>query len=207
MSLRSEILGATGSLPRFRVLLPTGWQSFRIDDSTANLVGDKAGAVFMRGGRPDLDGQYRANLERAMRDLQAAGGLFLYLPVDTETVQPLSLVVTEISGQSGATLDGWVSDRFREGAEMLDDDGRIVFWRRRKSAGEDGVDQHESFYLTPIPESGRRRALLFSGTGLISSSDDHESEAVVNYSALFDAIVSTITWVKDEDEAAGGINA
>ena len=75
-SLRAELLGLPGGLPRFRLLLPEGWSATEITPEATEQMEQQARKVFMRAGRPDLDGVFSSTLERAMRELGRAGGRY-----------------------------------------------------------------------------------------------------------------------------------
>ena len=196
-SLRAQLLGLPGGLPRFRLLLPEGWSATEITSEATEKIEQQARQVFMRAGRPDLDGVFSSTLERAMRDLGRAGGKYAILPGagPDGVAPPLSLIVSVISGEDGAPLDDWVAARFRRGAEMLDRSGQIVFWRERSSAGEQGVEQAQSTYVAPVPETARTKALMFTGTALVEAGAPDTADMVVAGNAVFDAIVSTLSWV------------
>ncbi|MGA7147640.1 MAG: hypothetical protein WBX17_04020 [Microbacterium sp.] len=202
-SLRAELLGLPESLPRFRLLLPEGWTATEITEEAGENLEKQARQVFMRAGRPDLDGAFSSLLERAMRELGRAGGKYAILPGAGRDgiAPPLSLIVSLISGENGAPLDEWVASRFRRGAQMLDDSGQIVYWRERSSAGEAGVEQVQSTYVAPIPETARTKALMFTGTTLVETGAPDTSDSVVSGNAVFDAIVSTLSWVLVEAPA------
>jgi hypothetical protein len=203
VSLREEILGVSSVEPSFRLLLPEGWTAHRISESTADHFEARAGDVFRRAGRPDLDGAFASILRRSMRDLEKAGAEWVILPAASEErgSAPLSLIVSVISGQNGQPLDSWVAQRFREGARMLDDAGRIVTWRARKAGSEAGVEQVQSSYLIPVPETDRKKGLLLTGTVMIEAGAPDDSDAIVASSAAFDAISSTVSWVVPADVA------
>jgi len=196
-SLRAELLGLPESLPRFRLLLPAGWQSHPITAETAERFEQQARGVFMRAGRPDLDGVFTSDLQRSMRGLERTGARYVILPENRPdgVPLPLSLIVSLISGDNGVSLDDWVAARFRQGAQMLDQNGQIVFWRTRRPAGEPEVHQVQSTYVVPVPETGRNKALMFTGTGLVGSEAPEDDDMVVASNAMFDAIVSTVSWV------------
>jgi hypothetical protein len=196
-SLRAELLGLPGGLPRFRLLLPEGWSATEITPEATEQMEQQARKVFMRAGRPDLDAVFSSTLERAMRELGRAGGRYAILPGagPDGVAPPLSLIVSLISGEADAPLDDWVAARFRRGAEMLDRSGQIVLWRERSPAGERGVEQAQSTYVAPVPDTARTKALMFTGTALVEEGVPDTSDAVVAGYAVFDAIVSTLSWV------------
>ncbi len=204
VSLREEILGAPSVEPAFRLLLPEGWTSHPISEDTAASFEERASDVFRRAGRPDLDGAFASILRRSMRDLARAGADYVILPPASEErgSAPVSLIVSVITGQNGQPLDAWVAQRFREGAQMLDDSGRIVTWRSRKPGSETGVEQFQSNFLLPVPETDRKKGLLLTGTVLIEEGASEDSDAVVASSAAFAAIASTVSWVTPADIAS-----
>lgn len=202
-SLREELLGTPALEPSFRLLLPEGWTSHPISEATARSFEDRASAVFRRAGRPDLDGAFASMLRRSMRDLERAGAEYVILPPASEErgSAPVSLIVSVISGHNGMPLDAWVAQRFREGAHMLDDSGRIVTWRSRKPGSEAGVEQVQSSYLLPVPDTDRKKGLLLTGTVMIEEGTSEDSVEIVASTAAFSAIASTVSWVTPADIA------
>ncbi|WP_405373049.1 MULTISPECIES: hypothetical protein [unclassified Microbacterium] len=200
-SLRSEILGLPDGSPAFRLLLPEGWTANKISEETAESFEEQARAVFMRAGRPDLDGAFASMMRRGMRDLERSGARYVLLPGASSdgTVPPISLIVSVVSGEGGATLDGWVSARFREGAQMLDEGGRIVHWRARKPGTETGVEQVQSSYVIPMPETNRTKALMLTGTVMVDADATDDADIIVAGGAVFDAIAATVTWMAPVD--------
>lgn len=160
----------------------------------------------MQAGRPDLDASFGGSLQQSMRDLERAGGRYVILPGagSDGVAAPLSLIVSVVSGENGASLDGWVTERFRAGARMLDAKGQIVFWRGRRPDPAQGVDQVQSTYVIPVPETGRATALVFTGTTLVEHDAGEDDEAIIAGNAAFDAIVSTVSWVLVDADAVVG---
>jgi hypothetical protein len=197
-TLREQLLGG-GETPEFRLLLPAGWECQALDDGYADRVEREVRAVFMRAGRPDLDGRFTGQLQRGIAAARAEGAKHVILPLspDGDAPLPMSLVVATTQAPAGGTLDAWVSGRIRAGATMLDDDGRIVTWRSDAvGEGEEaGTRQWQSHYVAAVPGTGRTRAVIVTATLLGLAEDDAETPEVVAARALFDAIVSTLAWV------------
>lgn len=202
MSLREELLGLAPAVPRFRILLPPEWASFPVTPDLGDQFERKAREVFARAGRPDLDGVFTAQLARAMRGLQEAGAKYIFLPSErTPGKDPfaLSMVATFIDSPDGP-LDAWITARVRSGAEMLDPEGRIVFWRDRGLGLDGETHKAQSTYVIPVPGSKRRKALMLTGTTIVGAESDDDDEYAVAVRMIFDAMVSTVTWIVDDPE-------
>lgn len=198
-TVREQLFGATAELPEFRLLLPAGWESLPLTDDTLAGLERRVHEFFVRAGRPDLDGTFTPRMVHGVQRAAAAGGKYVILPTSPPGGQPLplSMLVTVISGEGGGTLDAWVAARFRAGATMLDDSGRVVTWRseRRGTGEEAGVKQVQLHYLEPVPETHRRKGLMLSGTVLLQEDGEDEPPLLVAAKAVFDAVASTLTWM------------
>ncbi|MFK0402259.1 hypothetical protein ACIQTT_08025 [Microbacterium sp. NPDC090225] len=204
MSLREELLGLAPAVPRFRILLPPEWASFPVTPELGGQFEQKAREVFARAGRPDLDGVFSAQLARAMRGLQEAGAKYVFLPSErTPGKDPfaLSMVATYIDSPDGP-LDGWITARVRAGAEMLDPEGRIVFWRDRGPGLDGETHKSQSTYVIAVPGSNRRKALMLTGSTIVGAETDDDDEYAVAVRMIFDAMAATVTWIADDAEGA-----
>lgn len=200
MSLREELLGLSTDAPGFRILLPAEWASFPVTPELGDQIEQRTRPVFAKAGRPDLDGVFSAQLSQAMQGLQQAGARYVFLPSERSAEKAplaLSMIATVIDSPEG-TLDGWVSSKLQAGAEMLDAEGRIVVWRERRPGLDEQTHRAQSVYVIPVPGSGRRRALMFTGTAVVGADAPDDDEYVAAARMIFDAMVSTVTWIAPE---------
>ncbi|QTV80218.1 hypothetical protein [Microbacterium sp. NIBRBAC000506063] len=84
-----------------------------------------------------------------------------------------------------------------DGATPLLGDKRIMRVERETSDTLDGepVLTTTIAYLTPIPGSGRRRALLLTAVIIRPPDAPADDAPLLQMKALFDVCVSTLTWV------------
>lgn len=204
MSLREELFGLAPGVPRFRMLLPAEWASFPVTPELGGELEKRAREVFARAGRPDLDGVFSAQLSSAMRGLEESGANYVFLPSErTPGKDPLalSMIATFVNSPDGS-LDGWIKTRVRShGAEMLDPGGRIIRWHERRPGLDDETHRAHSIYVTPVPGTNRRRALMLTGSTVIGADSPDDDEYAVAVRMIFDAMASTVTWIIDDAEA------
>ncbi|CAH0215154.1 hypothetical protein SRABI76_02367 [Microbacterium oxydans] len=200
MSLREELLGLSTEIPRFRILLPSEWASFAVTAELGGQLEQRTREVFARAGRPDLDGVFSAQLASAMRGLSEAGAKYVFLPSErTPGKDPfaLSMIATYIDSPEGP-LDAWITSRIRDGAEMLDPEGRIVYWRDRREGLDEETHRSQSIYVIAVPGTRRRKALMLTGSTIVGADSRDDDDYAVAVQMIFDAMASTVTWVADD---------
>ncbi|GAB3618688.1 hypothetical protein GCM10027416_32450 [Okibacterium endophyticum] len=201
MSLREELLGLAPATPLFRMLLPDEWQCFPVTPDLGNEVELRTREVFKKAGRPDLDGQFTAELHRSMQGLERAGAKYILLPTNRAADKAplsLSMIITFVDSPD-RSLDGWVTARIHEGAQLLDPEGKIVFWHARTEGTDGETQQTQSTYVIPVPGSNRRQALMLRGTALIGIDTPDDDEYVTAVHSIFDAMASTVAWVRADE--------
>lgn len=90
----------------------------------------------------------------------------------------------------------------REGAEILDPEGRMVYWRERRPGLDRDTVRAQSTYLIPVPGTRRRTALMLRGTTILGAQASDDDEYAVAVRMVFDAMASTVTWIAAEDDVA-----
>ncbi|AZS45918.1 MULTISPECIES: hypothetical protein [Microbacterium] len=200
MSLREELLGLSSGTPRFRILLPAEWASWPVTPELGAQLEQRTRPAFARAGRPDLDGMFTSQLNSAMKGLAEAGAKYVFLPSErTPGKDPLalSMIATFIDSPDGP-LDAWVTSRIRDGAELLDTEGRIVYWRDRRAGLDDETHRAQSIYVISVPGTNRRKALMLTGSTIVGAETADDDEYAVAVRMIFDAMASTVTWVADD---------
>ncbi|MBH0008879.1 hypothetical protein [Salinibacterium sp. SWN1162] len=110
---------------------------------------------------------------------------------------PATLTASVRRGQNGESLDNTIAGLIRrDGATALADDKRFLRWERDSIERMEGTQVATTtvVYLTPVPDTGRKRALQF--TLVITHNPDEvgDEEFVSALGALFDAHLSTFSW-------------
>lgn len=204
MSLREQLLGLSTGAPRFRILLPPEWASFPVTPELGEQFERQVREVFMKAGRPDLDGVFTAQLRAAMKGLNESGAKYIFLPSERAPGKDpfaLSMIATYVEPPE-ASLDAWVMKKIREGAEILDPEGRIVYWRERRPGLDGDTVRAQSTYVIPVPGTRRRTALMLTGTTILGAQAPDDDEYAVAVRMVFDAMASTVTWIAAEDDVA-----
>ncbi len=187
------------AVPAFRLLFPPGWTRHQPTPEDERELLQAMRSRMRSYGRPDLEFQLTAAVKASFRDLRSRDGVAVFLPTEVpeHTLVPMTITAVRLTEPSGASLDGHVSDLFRQhGAEFLGDDHTIVRWRRtfaRPKGLEGGVNEQVN-YLVPVPGSARRAALLLCTSILQGTEDPMPVEDLDGCIALSDAIVSTFAW-------------
>ncbi|MEJ3404459.1 hypothetical protein WDJ51_06920 [Rathayibacter sp. YIM 133350] len=198
MSLKDELLGR--AVPGFGIVLPAGWEEFRPDAQAEAALVARAGARLKPAHRPDLYGQLRAQLHRAMEDLRRRDGIALYLQTDAPEglVMPMSITATRVRAQPGMSLDSQVVSLIRDhGAHPLGGDSSMLRWEKDdvQTIGADRAATHTLAYLTPVPGSARREAVQFTTVIAHPIDISPEDDVVRSLTAVSDTIISTFQWV------------
>ncbi|MCT9818879.1 hypothetical protein N3K63_01120 [Microbacterium sp. W1N] len=206
VSLR-DALGAPRD-PDFTLVLPPGWTRRPVTADERTRMDAAMRARLMEVHRPDLYARMRVLLAEAFAQLDAVGAVAMFLPDTDESpgalVLPASLTARVLRAEPGATLDDHVrASIVRDGATPLLGDKRIL---RAERESEQHIDGESALlttvvYLSPIPGSGRRRALQL--TLVITRPVDVPADdpPLLQMRALFDLCVSSLAWVSADDDA------
>jgi hypothetical protein len=211
--LRAE-LGAPEH-PDFDLALPPGWTRREPDDATLDVLLTGLRDRLMREHQPQVYAQVRPQLTQAFEAMRREGAFAFFMatePQDDTLWIPASIVATVRRAEPGETLDPFVRGLIQqEGATPLLEDKRTLRFERERTVRiqTETIVNHSVFYLTPVPGTGRRRALqLVAGFGrTVETPPEHPS--VVAMKVLFDACVSTLRWrpaagLPAEPTTAGG---
>lgn len=198
-SLKAELRGET--LPDFTLTLPTGWIRQEPTDEAKHSMAAAARQRLMALHRPDLFAQTTTMVEKMFREMRRVETVAFFGPgpgAPDSAYLPVSLMASVRRGQGGASLDDTVAQLIRtEGATALGADKRFLRWRRESVESFDGttVATTTVAYFTPVPDSGRTRALQLT---LVISHDpvaDGDAAFVDALADIFDAHVSTFAWI------------
>lgn len=198
MTLRDE-LGVRAD-PEFDLSLPKGWARHGVDDDTLKSMVAKARQRCMESHRPQLFAEMKAQLEQSFEEMRRAGVIAFFAPTDagTDTLAiPASINASVRSADPGTTLDDLVRTLIRDNdaQPLLGDKTTLRFeTEQTRRLGTDTIISHSLVYMTPIPGSRRRRALvLVAGFGrpMDEPSDSDEMHAL---RFLFDSVASSLTW-------------
>ncbi|SCY44609.1 hypothetical protein SAMN05216488_1841 [Microbacterium sp. LKL04] len=199
--LRAELVGAGGvAIPRYRMLLPPGWQGYDVDMETERELVAAARERLAGAGRPDLAGRLGAQVGDALRSLRSQNAFAYAFAGESSPTWALgaaSLVGIKRVASPEVPLDAIVEDAIRNrGAAALGEDHRIVRWTESSPVVLDGV-RAVSFlvhYLIAIPGSRRTQAVQWTAT-VAHAEDLAEDDPVLQaWTALFDHHIATFTW-------------
>ncbi|WP_336645006.1 hypothetical protein [Microbacterium sp. USHLN186] len=198
MALRDELLGTAASAPvGYTLLVPPDWGRFVADESGRDQLIGLMRSRFLEVHRPDLFAQARAAVHRQWEQLRGRGAIEVYLPiVPAEGAPPMSIVTVPWLAQGEFADD--VSRRAGGATvETLDagDGGSMYRWQsdREGRAETEGVFSREICYVRPFPGSGPRRGILVMAS-IVHPGIDAAGPALDGFSALADAVVSTLVW-------------
>ncbi len=199
-------IDARYGVPPFRFLLPPGWVERSTSSEASASVVSQASKVFRQAGRPDLDAQFRAMQAKSAQGMAKARVFATYQQygVDLDELLPMVITASSLRAEQGTTLDPVVADAFRRrGAEMLDEDGRIVRWAEDVVGEQEmaGLSAHQITYLIPVPGAGRRTALTLTTTIAHGLSSPIDVESLDLLTALSDGMIATFIWLKAPGES------
>jgi hypothetical protein len=197
-TLSEELRGE--ELPPYRVTVPVGWVEHPVSESEQRRMLAQARQRLMSVNRPDLYAQTMTMVESMFERMRRTSTVGFFMPetdAPDEARLPASLTVSVVRGRDGATLDEEMTQLIRDrGATSLQGDKRFVRYEQDRSQQFEGVRLNVTtvVYLTPVPGSGRRRALQFTLTVPRPIDEPADAPLVRAVLELFDAHVSTFAW-------------
>lgn len=202
VSLR-ETLGAPAD-PEFELSLPKGWERHDASHESQALVEQRLRRQLMRSGRADAMQSFvalRSMLGRSMDDMRQQHVVAYFTPsaMDASTAFPVpaSIIARFHSAPSAEGMDGYVKRLIvEEGAAPLGRNRALLRVERERVQGEGEARMvlSSTLYVTPVPGTGRRRALeLLAGYGRPTDipRDDDQIRLV---HAMFDLTVASLRW-------------
>lgn len=186
--------------PEFAMTLPEGWSRLDANDESRDLLLARLRERLMAAHRPDLWAAARASVLNAFEGLRRTGGIAVMMQLasgpDAPFV-PASITAAVESGRDGGTLDELVAGLVSRGATPLGDDRRFIRLETREVRTEEAVRIGVTTvrYLTPVPGSHRRRALLL--TAVMPHEPDTAGDDPLLAATRFtvDAHVATLRWL------------
>lgn len=180
------------------MMLPEGWERMEANEASRDIVLAAAKKRLMAAHRPELWARMRASVINAFDGLIRNNGVALMMQLhsgDGVPFVPASITAATQSAQ-GSSLDDYVTGLIARGATPLGDDKRFIRQESRETLRQDGVDIGVTTirYLTPIPGSRRRRAMLFTAVlpHEVNTPEDDPLLESVRFS--MDAHISTLRW-------------
>ncbi len=199
MSLKDDLLKSDRMVPEYRLMLPAGWKEYRPDSMNEQELLRDAKIRLRDAHRPDLAAELVGMTKRAFSQMRRTNSLAFYmgLPQDEAAVLPLSITVSKRVAANGLTLDSEVADLIRNhGAQPLNDDQVVIRWETSQThtVGRDKIATETISYLTPIPGTERREALLFVGVVPHPLELGRHDSVIEAYIYTCDVIMSTFSW-------------
>ncbi len=198
VSLREQ-LGGTPD-PDFALVLPPGWVRREVTDDERDRMLSKVRGRLMEAHRPDLYGRMRQLVTEAFTQMHRVSTVAMFTAADEapdSAYMPASLTATVQHADPGQNLDAYVrSAILSDGATPLLGDRRIMRVERESSDTLDGERMLVTtvVYMTPVPGSERRRALLLTLVIMRPPEAPADDAPLLQMKTLFDLCVSTLTW-------------
>jgi hypothetical protein len=198
-SLKAELMGET--LPEFTLVLPNGWERKAPSDEVRDEMLAAAKRRLMQAHRPDLYGQTTGLVNKLFSEMRRVETVAFFTPAPNapeEAFLPATLTASVQRGENGQALDDTVARLIRnEGATALGDDKRFLRWEQETIETVDAtrVATTTVVYFTPVPDTGRTRALRFTLVLTHDPDAEGDEEFVTALKRSFDAYLSTFTWV------------
>lgn len=193
--LRRE-LGARD--PEWTMLLPAGWERLDVDEASLQDLLRRLRTRLMQQHAVQAYAAVSQRLRASVEQLRDRGGVAMLLPLESvegHQYLPASVSAAFVGGSEGE-LDKAVERMVRDGATALADDRRWVRVRRTVQGleGEERAAQTTVRYLTPVPGTKRRRALVLTATIVHDETWRSGDEFLEGVVALIDAHVTTFRW-------------
>lgn len=197
-SLAAELRGET--FPEFTLTLPVGWVRHAPTDAVRDQMLAEAKSRLMQVHRPDLYVQTTALVKKLFAEMRRVETVAFFAPgtdAPNSAYLPATLTASIRRGKDGQSLDAAISQLIRkEGATALADDKRFLRWERDSVESLEGTSVATTtvIYVTPIPDTGRKRALQFTLVVTHDPGQAEDAEFVAGLKDLFDAHLSTFAW-------------
>lgn len=198
-----ELLGGEPD-PDFSLVLPPGWVRRGVDEDEQERMLAQIRTRTMQAHRPDLHARLRVMVDEAFTQMRKVSTVAMFTAADEapeSAYLPASLTASIQHAEPGQTLDSYVRAAIlADGATPLLGDKRIMRVERETSDTLDGEQLLVTTvaYLTPVPGSGRRRALLLTLVLLRGADVPADDPPLLQMKALFDLCASTLTWMPGE---------
>lgn len=186
--------------PEFDLKLPPGWARHGLDDGSPAALLDQLKRRCFENHQPQLYVEMKAYLEQSFADMRKAGVIAYFTATDPgpgTLAIPASINASIKHAEPGSNLDDVVRSLIREqGAEpLLGDKGTLRFETERNvKIGSETIANHSVVYMTPVPGSKRRRALVLVAGFARPLDVSVDAASMHAHRFLFDAVASSLTW-------------
>lgn len=200
VSLREQ-LGGTPD-PEFSLVLPPGWERHGVTDAEQEKILHGMRRRFLDAQRPELFARMKQLVTESFAQMKKASTVAMFTAGDQAGTLhlPASLTASIQHAEPGENLDGFVRSAITTaGATPLLGDKRFLRAERetRETLDGDSALVTTVMYLTPIPGTQRRRALMLTLVIMRPLDAPADDAPLMQMKALFDACVSTLTWVPE----------
>jgi hypothetical protein len=198
MSLRDEISGAAPAPPGgYTLLTPPDWGRFTADEDGRRELIALLTSRFREVGRPDLDAETRASVNRQWTRMASAHVMEVFMPVQATREGATPMTISASPWVATGELEADV--RRRAGADVLrleiPDIGTVYRWVTERG-GPDGMPElkaREIGYVVAFPGEAPTRGLLLM-CSIIHLGIEESGPALDAFTDLSDSIVSTMRW-------------
>ncbi len=187
-------------MPDFEMTLPPGWTRRPVDETTLEDMLSGLRQRLMKEHQPQAFADLRALVKQSFQAMQKEGAFAFFSATEQDDGTlwiPASIIASERRADADQTLDDLARMLINEyGATPLREDKRTLRFERERQVrlGTETVISQSIVYLTPIPGTGRRRALqLVAGFGR-TPGDAPDDPLLLDMKHLFDTCVSTLRW-------------
>ena len=184
--------------PEFSMMLPDGWVRMDATEKSRDVVLAAAKVRLMAAHRPDLWAKVRASVIEAFDGLIRSQGVALMMQMESGDGVPFvpASITAAIQSAHGSSFDDYVAGLIARGATPLGDDKRFIRQESRELVKQDGVQLGVTTirYLTPIPGSRRKRALLLTAVLPHEANTPEDDPLLTSVRFSMDAHVSTLRW-------------
>lgn len=180
--------------------LPPGWTRRPVDEATLQDMLAGLRQRLMKQHQPEAYANLSALVKQSFLAMQKDGAFAFFSATEEDDSTlwiPASIIASERRAEAGQTLDDLARMLIREyDATPLHEDKRTLRFERERQVrlGTETVISQSVVYLTPIPGTGRRRALqLVAGFGR-PPGEAPDDPLLLQMKHLFDTCVSTLRW-------------
>lgn len=206
-SLREELGGQPD--PEFEMDLPPGWSRRPVAEDTSEHLLAALKQRLMQAHKPQAYAELKVLIEEGFKEMRRNGAFAYFSATDPEPGTlwiPASIVASVRSAEAGKNLDDLARTLIRShGATPLLGDKRTLRFESERSLRLEGktLTNHSITYLTPIPGTGRRRALQLVAGFATEPGTPANDPLLGSLRMLLDGCVSTVRWHRPRPDVTG----